>query len=123
MNRCSNESYPRTFCPKCKKHTANSNHLSIHEGVDEARLRAYVQGLFTAGLRGPLHQETLMDTIWEAAQESRAAMEAVVQNALAVVGVGLAKNKAESMPLYDTDNVFNIGYVSENITAECGVCV
>lgn len=113
QNRCTNEANPLTFCPICTTWHSNSNHFNVHADThDEAKLRAYVKGVFSSGLRGPLYRQDVLERIqlWTAAGTLRENIDKV----FAVVGVGLTDSKTASMPLYDLQHCFRKDTVSGN---------
>jgi hypothetical protein len=112
MNRCSNEGNPKTFCPYCKKVKSNRiKHFKSHAKViDLNKLDAYVLGIFTAGMRGPLHKGSVVQCIQDWAKAG--VLWEKIDDIFACVGVPLVEKKSEAMPLYDLCKVFKRGYVS-----------
>ncbi len=71
-----------------------------------------VRGIFSAGLRGPLYRQGVLDQIekWRAEGTLRNNTEAI----FAVVGVGLTDNKAAAMPLYNLQRCLKPNVVRPN---------
>ncbi len=112
QNRCTNEANPLTFCPFCATWWSNTNHFFVHsDEIDEQKLRAYVKGVFSSGLRGPLYRHAVVDqiTTWY----KQGTLFQNIEKLFAIVGVGLTDSRTASMPLYRMDRVFAEGVVSK----------
>lgn len=98
------------MCPYDGEIRANWDHVNAHTDIDKKKLKAYAQGLYSSNMRGPYHKETLVDTLYNAAQNSRQDFEKELENFLLNAGVGTTENKKSSVQIYDMKKVFEIGY-------------
>lgn len=80
--------------------------------IDPDRLKTDCQAPGSGYIRGPFHQETILNGMYQAAQRGREEFDVCMKNFLNCAGVSLTTNKSEAMPL----PWFN---VKENFQEDC----
>ncbi|XP_052131722.1 uncharacterized protein LOC127751754 [Frankliniella occidentalis] len=99
------------MCPVDGKISANWSHIEAHKDVSAQRLKVYAQGIYSSNVRGPFHEDSLVDSLYDAARESKDAFKARLKNFLLCAGVGLTPKKCDAMEVYNMAEVFKEDYV------------